>query len=959
MANIKLTPVACVEPAPNLPGLVDSDTNDGETEVSHLASLNARLISREVQLQGSTKLQLLEQVRLLQETLGELDCQKNEESACKIKAPDKVCDRMAPSKSPDVPTHAEIERVETAHTADAEFQEGKTRLMKSLHSFDANDENASVTSYGETQVNGVVASILNSKAFSALSNVALFFALFGKSFWVICDFPDVPALTILDTLLLICMIVFGLDVVLKVLVQKGAYMKGQFFALDILGTVSIAFDISYMLGFLGQMDSGMDASVARSARAAKVGARAGRMLKLMRLLSLVLSGKKEQKVNANNIVEAKVLTKRLTNVLSTKVSMLTIVLVLGTPMFGITLYPSQDLSMQAWTLSLKSAYGHAVTELELQPSKNETDAFQASVQEFSLFYASLDYAPFKLQGFCEEGNVTGRRVRIPGQSFISASLAGKEPARSGNVFPVQVILPSKPSDCEEEAFVFYDFTGPNQMEAIMDVFVIVFIVAVMAGASYGLNKIINAMLVKPFEFMLVHVAHIVGHFNINVEGIMETELDLLYCVLEKFTRVIQLSAQSKAVSDEYLEDLDYDSKAILLEVLELVPEDKHKQHRRKSLQCGDATSGDPWTDIAEVEAWTLDVLKYDEAELNKLVVHIFWDSRLREVGARAWTDPDTFHRFQHAVRESYNDLPYHCFAHAIDVLHFVYRLQCLTSCEKWMSSVEQYGLLIAAFAHDLGHFGKTNPFLVETRQVMALRYNDKSPLENMHCATLFEICSNDSNNIFSGVDKTNFSIARKVCINAILHTDNAHHFDTVKEISKIFEECQDICKTQAKSGTGSFTPQYHEEVLKKHKMEWIQVFLHMADISNPLKPYGMCAAWAVRVLDEFFAQGDEEKSLGLPVGMLNDREKVNRPGSQHGFINFLVAPFVIATVNLFPVLHPLTTQMASNLKQWRNAWVEDAKPSEDDIRKRDADVQKIQDTACNLSKQKSFVSITS
>ena len=30
--------------------------------------------------------------------------------------------------------------------------------------------------------------------------------------------------------------------------------------------------------------------------------------------------------------------------------------------------------------------------------------------------------------------------------------------------------------------------------------------------------------------------------------------------------------------------------------------------------------------------------------------------------------------------------------------------------------------------------------------------------------------------------------------------------------------------------------------------------------------------------DEFFAQGDKEKELGIPVGMLNDRDKVNRCG---------------------------------------------------------------------------------
>jgi len=56
----------------------------------------------------------------------------------------------------------------------------------------------------------------------------------------------------------------------------------------------------------------------------------------------------------------------------------------------------------------------------------------------------------------------------------------------------------------------------------------------------------------------------------------------------------------------------------------------------------------------------------------------------------------------------------------------------------------------------------------------------------------------------------------------------------------------------------------------------------------------------------------------LPVGMLNDRDKVNRPGSQHGFINFLVPPLVKHTVKLFPTLHELTMQMTINLQEWRN-----------------------------------------
>lgn len=132
-------------------------------------------------------------------------------------------------------------------------------------------------------------------------------------------------------------------------------------------------------------------------------------------------------------------------------------------------------------------------------------------------------------------------------------------------------------------------------------------------------------------------------------------------------------------------------------------------------------------------------------------------------------------------------------------------------------------------------------------------------------------------------------------------------------------------------------------------MLWIELFLHFSDVSNPLKPFNICQAWAWRVLDEFFDQGDEEKKLGIPVGMLNDRDKINRPGSQHGFINFMVAPLVFSTVQLFPALHPLYTQMANNLDSWRHLWVEDAQPSSEEIAKKDADVKKLKDNASMLS----------
>jgi len=196
-------------------------------------------------------------------------------------------------------------------------------------------------------------------------------------------------------------------------------------------------------------------------------------------------------------------------------------------------------------------------------------------------------------------------------------------------------------------------------------------------------------------------------------------------------------------------------------------------------------------------------------------------------------------------------------------------------------------------------------------------------------------------------DRDAKKLARKVCIAAILHTDNVNHFEMVKEISKVYELTSQVCEKQAKY-PNTLAQDYEVDVLNSHAMLWLELFLHLADVSNPLKPFKICRLWAVRVLEEFFAQGDEEKQLGIPVGMLNNRDVVNRPGTQFDFINFLVSPLVVGTVKIFPPLNTLTTQMALNLEEWRNIWVQEKSPSDEDIAKRDGMLQKIKNAAEEL-----------
>ena len=84
------------------------------------------------------------------------------------------------------------------------------------------------------------------------------------------------------------------------------------------------------------------------------------------------------------------------------------------------------------------------------------------------------------------------------------------------------------------------------------------------------------------------------------------------------------------------------------------------------------------------------------------------------------------------------------------------------------------------------------------------------------------------------------------------------------------------------------------------------------------------------MLQEFFNQGDREKQLGIPVQMLNDRDKVVIPNSQIGFIEFVVAPLIIGCVKLFPPLYELSRNIHLNVAHWADLLDEETNPSEEE-----------------------------
>merc|ERR1712151_1323637 len=131
----------------------------------------------------------------------------------------------------------------------------------------------------------------------------------------------------------------------------------------------------------------------RTVWASRLGARAARMAKIMKCL-VAFHDRKHGEFRPSD-TDARRLNAKLVQKLSTKVSMLTIVLVLGVPLFSIGRYPESDLSMQAWTSRLENDYDNAYGFLE-EFDRNGTMTFFKTVDDLMSFYADLSYFLFKM-----------------------------------------------------------------------------------------------------------------------------------------------------------------------------------------------------------------------------------------------------------------------------------------------------------------------------------------------------------------------------------------------------------------------------------------------------------------------------------------------------------------------------------------------------------------------------------
>ena len=165
--------------------------------------------------------------------------------------------------------------------------------------------------------------------------------------------------------------------------------------------------------------------------------------------------------------------------------------------------------------------------------------------------------------------------------------------------------------------------------------------------------------------------------------------------------------------------------------------------------------------------------------------------------------------------------------------------------------------------------------MINSKHLLALRYNDISVLENHHAATLFQILGLEGCDIFESFSSSERSYLRKVMIPTILATDMAKHKQVMDHFRSVITE-------------------FSKED-ENHRQGLMDMILHSSDVGNPAFKFELATVWSLKIVQEFNEQVWKEEQYKIPVSEFlrigNDIQNIKK--SQIGFICKLYAAFFI------------------------------------------------------------------
>lgn len=819
--------------------------------------------------------------------------------------------------------------------------------------------------------------ICRSYTFQTIMISVLCCALFLPDLWVAANMVESGPL---DDIIVVMFVLFFVEFTLQCIGFQKQYMFRFTFWMDILGWWSVPLDHSLVTTtILSSFQMSVDGpTLARLTKLVKLGARAGRMSRLVKLLRF-LPGMGNA---GNHAGTAAVMSKMVNMRISIQVASVIIVMVIVLPLMDISRYPTVDHSMMAWAKLLDNAatnhpddFGTLVDYMADFYSKVSYHPYEVTAlfANGTTSTISLQPPPRRRQDILlvipPGGNTTANTItfNFRGPNFAEALCSALMMGVIILIIFIAAILVSSGvtiivlRPLEQLLGVVKDVAGT--------------IFASVDHLSKAANKNKNEDADSDVEE---------GNEAMMLEKVLKkltalSELTVKKSPIEGFADV---SVDEKRTLVDYgishCEETDLIEAVAGRERLSVAAIDRLKVHELEAKVGVKMTESG--VTYAAVMDWNYDIMDMNTLQRETLAIclinlyetpitdpsyknnadHIFGtdpeastglaarrgsavklasdagtssisptagrrrSSAVRRGGAHSTDDlAATIVNFVMAVSGSYEDekqVPYHNFAHALDVTLTLHHVLRSVHAENFFSMAETLGLIVAALAHDIGHSGVDNRFLTVTGDPLALIYNDQSVLENMHCARLFEITSRPGCTIFQKMEPTAFCELRSVCVQAILGTDIKKSKQLVREMVLTFEMKQDVFD-------GLW--ELHERPERLPPFDLISIFgaseqssmlrkffVHFCDQSNSFKSWKICNFWGKAMLEEFSLQGQREAELGLPVSYLFDKKQCCGPKALITIIDHSTVPLCVAARNLFPALLKCEDAMVDNMGRW-------------------------------------------
>jgi len=328
---------------------------------------------------------------------------------------------------------------------------------------------------------------------------------------------------------------------------------------------------------------------------------------------------------------------------------------------------------------------------------------------------------------------------------------------------------------------------------------------------------------------------------------------------------------------------------------------------------------------AGFHSWQLDTLALADATGNKplstLAIYLFEHLGLTQ---HFNLEQDKLLCFFVEIERGYHDSnPYHNRAHAASVMFAMYALlehgglaDAVTSVFKAegeavdnRKQLVRMACLLSAAVHDYDHLGLSNDFLIKTAHERALRYNDQHVNENHHAAAAFAVLHRMECNFLHALPASDLSWTRRLVIDLVIGTDMVNN-------GKILKSCVDMLDKADRDSVGTetaFAPTSTEDATLL-----LQMAMKCSDLGHLALDWDLHGAWVRRLESEFFAQGDKETALGMPVSFLMDRKKPGASSTQIGFFDFVVLPLFQTLIRAAPAACPVMLSIKANYGRWRD-----------------------------------------